>query len=119
MIEKCLVNSYYTNEVIMFNLKNLFLYTLFLFLPFCGGRETAFSHANADRFAARTQPAVYFLAEAHGTLCRARLAPDNGTLCHRPQRERRRSRGTRNALKQKAAASAPTASSWRTGRSPV
>ena len=34
MIQKCLSNSNYTNGVIMFNAKNLFLYVLSLFLPF-------------------------------------------------------------------------------------
>ena len=34
MIQKCLSDSNYTNEVIMFNAKNLFLYVLSLFLPF-------------------------------------------------------------------------------------
>ena len=33
MIQGCFVNFNYTYEVIMFNLRNLFLYILFLFLP--------------------------------------------------------------------------------------
>ena len=33
MIHECFVNFNYTYEVIMFNLRNLFLYILFLFLP--------------------------------------------------------------------------------------